>query len=233
MNKIISIITINYNNSIGLKKTISSVLSQDCYDCLEYVIVDGNSSDNSLNILNKLPKEVIWISEKDRGISHAFNKGIRLTSGKYILMLNSGDVLASKDTVKRVIDDIEQNNADIIGYRVKVNNRLFIPYLDSQEKVWEKCEMAHQGTFVSKKVYDEIGGYSEEYKIRMDYHFFSRCRNFGFSFIYIPRVIAFYEADGISMRKENRVKFWKEGMSVKFLYNIPCNIKDFLKMLIY
>ena len=100
----LSIITINYNDAIGLQKTLNSTISQLCID-FEHVIVDGASPDNSVEVIENYAAEasvngikVTWVSEKDKGIYNAMNKGIKMASGEYIQILNSGDCLAA-DTV--------------------------------------------------------------------------------------------------------------------------------------
>ena len=87
----ISIITINYNNAVGLEKTLQSVFNQTCAD-YEYIVIDGGSADDSKNIIvDKRDKFSYWCSEKDSGIYNAMNKGIRKAAGEYLLFLNSGD----------------------------------------------------------------------------------------------------------------------------------------------
>lgn len=231
--KRISIITIAYNNLSGLKRTVESVCRQTAYDQVEYIVIDGASTDGTKDYLESLPDTINWISEPDRGISHAFNKGIERSHGEMILCLNSGDVFAGDDVVEKVIKDIDNTGADIVSYKVRVTDSIFIPSIDDEMKVWYGCEEPHQGTFVKRKVYEEIGGYSEEYRIRMDYHFFARCKNNKYSFKYFPIVIAEYEPGGTSMATENRKRFWREGMSVKMMYDIVTSFKDFLKMFRY
>lgn len=229
----LSIITITYNNLKGLKKTVDSVCCQSFIDKIEYIIIDGASTDGTQEYLRTLTPEIKWISEKDRGISHAFNKGLSKVTGDMVLCLNSGDVIVGSKTIESIWDSLEKSEKDIVGFKVQVDNNTFIPAKDNEKWVWEYCNEPHQGTFVSKKIYDKVGMYSEEYKIRMDYHFFARCRQYNCSFLYIPQIIVKYEPGGVSMKKENRIRFWKEGMSVKLLYNIKIRIKDTVKIFIY
>lgn len=230
----ISIVTINYNNLEGLKKTVESVLHQTAVNSIEYIVIDGFSTDGCQDYLQSLPNNVIWVSERDKGISDAFNKGLKKATGECVLFLNSGDVLINNNVIEIVIKDWAQKKVDILSYRVKVNDTTFIPSKSlSTKEIFDTCCEPHQGTFISSKVFNLIGGFSEEYKIRMDYHFFARCKESDFSFDYIPKDIVLYEEDGVSMKKENRVKFWKEGLSVKILYNIEFSFKDWIKCLLY
>jgi glycosyltransferase involved in cell wall biosynthesis len=234
VNKKVSIITITYNNYQGLEKTFQSVINQTAIESIEYIIIDGFSSDGTVEFLKDNTKNVhYWVSEKDRGISHAFNKGLAQASGDYVLMLNAGDVFSDKYVIENFWEDISKNSVDILAYKVHVLDELYNPRTDSTIRIWNNCDMPHQGTFVSKKIYELVGEYSEEYRIRMDFHFFARCHAMGAIFHYIPKVIVEYEPGGTSMKKENRMTFWKEGMAVKMLYNINYTLKDLLKMILW
>lgn len=103
MRPLISIITINFNNADGLLKTMTSVFEQKS-DNYEYVIVDGFSTDNSVNVIKRFgdDRPLNWISEQDAGIYDAMNKGISMAKGKYLLFLNSGDYLSTPDVIHNV-----------------------------------------------------------------------------------------------------------------------------------
>ena len=104
----LSIITINYNNAVGLEKTINSVLNQT-YKSIEYILIDGNSMDESKLIIDKYKAHIhYWVSEFDSGIYNAMNKGIKAATGEYILFLNSGDILCNS----HVLDDVIKQGLD-------------------------------------------------------------------------------------------------------------------------
>lgn len=229
----ISIITITKNNLDGLKKTFNSVQSQLSLNNIEYIIIDGNSQDGTKEFLNSNSNILsMWISEDDRGISEAFNKGLKFANGEYIIMLNSGDIFISNDVIKNFISKKELYNFDLISFRVLVSKKTYIPSINNRKKIWENSELPHQATFVSKKVYEKIGYYNENYRIRMDFEFFARCKKNNFTFSYIPIVIVKYEPGGISMLNSNKRLFWLEGISVKLLFKIKITFKDILKFLI-
>ncbi|MBV5283120.1 MAG: glycosyltransferase [Paludibacter sp.] len=102
----LTIITINYNNASGLKKTMDSIFSQTSID-FEYIVVDGNSTDGSVEVIkqfdNSSIENFLWISESDFGIYNAMNKGIRMAKGEYVQFLNSGDMLASNDVTEKML----------------------------------------------------------------------------------------------------------------------------------
>ena len=107
----LSIITINWNNADGLQKTIQSVVSQTFQD-FEYVIIDGSSKDRSVEIIQHFAKQfpINWVSEPDKGIYNAMNKGIILASGEYLHFLNSGDTLFDNQVVEKMVAQLEANN---------------------------------------------------------------------------------------------------------------------------
>lgn len=115
----LSIITINYNNAEGLRKTLASVAAQTYRD-IEHIIVDGNSTDESVDIIKDYYHQfeigdlrldnVIWSSELDKGIYNAMNKGIRKASGDYVWILNSGDVVAAPNVIERIVATLEIGN---------------------------------------------------------------------------------------------------------------------------
>ncbi len=120
---VISIITINYNNAEGLRRTLASVAAQTYRD-IEHIIVDGGSTDGSVNVIreyentikhsvtiNQSTIKVFWSSERDHGIYNAINKGIRKATGDYIQILNSGDLLAAPDVTERMVDALDSLNA--------------------------------------------------------------------------------------------------------------------------
>lgn len=122
----LSIVTINYNNADGLRKTLASVAEQSYRD-IEHIIIDGGSMDGSVDVIkeyvsanpNRDPffeHKIKWVSEKDNGIYNAMNKGLCLATGSYIEILNSGDVLAASDVTDRMVIELEKNNYPAILY---------------------------------------------------------------------------------------------------------------------
>ncbi|MDI4650325.1 glycosyltransferase family 2 protein [Cohnella hashimotonis] len=234
----VSIVTIVYNNVTGLERTIQSVLQQKKrYSNIEFVIVDGGSTDGTVDLIEQYSSEVSsWISERDNGISDAFNKGILNATGEVLFFLNSGDTFIDDIVLYNVAQEWARNPVDILFYKVHVEGQKFIPansYKDNENDIWKMSDVPHQGAFVSNTVFNKIGLFNLNYGIRMDLEFFARCRKKNCSHRYIPEVIVSYETGGKSMLKSNRKQFWKEGMSVKYLYSIPFTVKDVIKMVIY
>ena len=137
----LSIITINYNNAEGLRKTLTSVAAQT-YRNIEHIIIDGASTDNSVDVIREYeslnhssvhPLTIKWTSEPDKGIYNAMNKGIRKASGEYIQILNSGDMLASPDVTERMIRVLdalngEMNRTNVLNESLSLNGGIDILY---------------------------------------------------------------------------------------------------------
>ncbi len=174
----ISIITINYNDAIGLEKTIVSILNQS-YSDYEYIIIDGNSTDGSKEVILKYQNQLThWVSEPDKGIYNAMNKGIKAAKGDYLLFMNSGDVLVDDIDILNICDEkliedivafdcfLEKGNK-VVGRRTHIEKpTLFYVY---------KNGFKHQSTFIKRYLFEKIGLYNENYKVAGDYEFWIRC----------------------------------------------------------
>ena len=172
----VSIITVNFNNSKGLEKTINSVREQR-YEDVEFIVIDGLSTDNSKSIILK-NQDIIsyWVSEKDKGIYDAMNKGIIASHGSYILFLNSGDYLVNKNTLLNIFSEgcsedlvigrqLFINSKGKVGRSPKLHNREFnITYFLSST-------IPHQATFIKRALFEKIGYYDITYKVSADWVF--------------------------------------------------------------
>ena len=232
----VSIVTIVFNDKNGLVKTLESIKKQT-YKNIEYIIIDGNSTDGTIEVIKDNDQYITaWISEQDKGISDAFNKGISRCTGDIVFFLNAGDTFIDNTIVTKVVKEWSNDKVDVLFYKVKVNEDTFIPgnkYKDREEDIWNEGQVPHQGAFIRREVFQSIGGFNLEYRIRMDFEFFARCKKNTCSYKYVPDIIVDYEMGGTSMKKSNRATFWKEGMSIKFLYNIPLHTKDIIKVVIF
>ena len=170
----LSIITINRNNASGLQTTIKSVLSQTFND-YEYIIMDGNSTDESVAVIKEFGDSITyWESKPDNGRYHAMNKGIKKATGTYCLFLNSGDYLCSANALRKVFDstfDEELVYTNLIhknrhGERIRTFPGEITFY-------WMYTQyLGHASTLIKKDLFEKIGLYSEEYDIVSDWEFF-------------------------------------------------------------
>ena len=202
----LSIITINLNNAKGLEKTIKSVIEQTFTD-YEFIVIDGVSSDDSLNIIKKYEKNIThWESKKDNGVYSAMNKGIDIAKGEYLQFLNSGDYLLNKNILERVFK--HQSNQDIYygssirnstdGKNYKCNEPK-----DLTMKRFFDHSICHQAMFIKKELFNEFGKYNEKLKIVADWEFNVKAiilNNCSLKFLNFP--IVFYDMNGISMKKQ-------------------------------
>lgn len=205
---LVSVITVLYNGESHLEKTILSVLGQT-YTNIEYILIDGQSTDGSIDIIKNYNQQIdYWISEKDNGISDAFNKGIRSSTGEWILLLNCGDKFYQNTSIDNIIKKLEENDQLITG--ISKHGNSFIPKKNINKNTYEysKCMISHQATLINSNVYKTYGLYDTKLKIRMDYDFF--CRIVGkVNFKYYPIILIDYMPGGISSR--SLFDFWKEG----------------------
>lgn len=205
----VSIITVCLNSADTIEQTIRSVLCQT-YSEIEYVIVDGDSTDGTLEIINRYRDSISQlISEKDSGIYDAMNKGLRLASGDVIGLLNADDFYADKDAIERVVDALKAENADCcygaLEYIAKDNPAKIIrrwqsqPYRDGLfEKGWHP---PHPTFFVRKHIYDKHGGFNLLYNISADYELMLRfLKKYGIKSCYIPHVLIKMRTGGNSNR---------------------------------
>ncbi|MBI5150465.1 MAG: glycosyltransferase [Candidatus Omnitrophica bacterium] len=206
----VSVITVCFRAEKSIERTIRSVLSQD-YANIEYIIIDGASTDKTLEIIKKYEKKIAKIvSEKDSGIFDAMNKGLRYTTGDLICFLNADDSFYDKEVVNDVVSVFTQySDADIVYGKLFFINvpqgRYFHPDQCNKERKTKLDmilhAMPHQATFARKSVFAKAGDFNLQYKIGADYDWFLRCRNAGVRMRFVDRFISFFSYDGVSSRK--------------------------------
>ena len=203
----ISIITVCFNSKATIRDTIESVLSQS-YPNIEYLIIDGGSTDGTLNIIAEYGDRIgRVVSEQDRGIYDAMNKGIHLASGEIIGILNSDDVYVDTESVKNLVAPIilghsDASFADLVVVSSSDLNKV-VRYYDSSYFSPEKFRYgwmpAHPTFFIKKSCYELAGDYSLNYKIAADYEMLIRLLLiYGFSYTYIPKPLIRMRLGGAS-----------------------------------
>jgi glycosyltransferase involved in cell wall biosynthesis len=179
---LISIITVVFNGDKTLKDTIESVLLQT-YENIEYIIVDGGSSDGTVDILKQYDHVIdYWHSEKDGGMYDAMNKGIALCSGEYVGMLNSDDLFANSDVLQNIVDTFFQTKSDAVFSCLNIVDK------DDLSKILRKYRVTkfnsilmrigvmppHPTFYCKKSCYNEVGLYKTDYKISADFEMLAR-----------------------------------------------------------
>ncbi len=204
----ISIITVVYNNRRYLEKTIKSVLEQT-YDDIEYIIIDGGSDDGSLDIIRKYDEFISkWVSEPDKGVYDAMNKGISYATGDILSFLNSDDLFDSTHTVADIMSAFKDSKADICyGDLVYVSGdlkkiiRYWKPGEFSEKLISSGIMLPHPSFFARRKLYLDHGNFSREYKISSDFDLILRFITLpDITLKYIPDVLVKMRIGGVSNR---------------------------------
>ena len=211
----LSIITINYNNRDGLRKTIESVVSQTFSD-FEYVVIDGGSNDGSVEVIKDYADKIgYWVSERDKGIYNAMNKGAFAAHGEYLLFLNSGDILCDEHVIANVFE--YELEADIVcgdiiddkGGRMNAPEKVTMEY-------FLLGSLPHPSSFVRRRLFD-VHPYDERFKIAGDWEFFMYhliVRNITYKHIDIT--VSLFDTTGISSstsKDQHDVELRKEAIA--------------------
>lgn len=208
-----SIITVSYNAVNTIEDTINSVISQS-YQDIEYIIIDGNSADGTIDIIKKYEHKISkWISEKDNGIYDAMNKGIQFASGDIIGILNADDIYADNTIVEKIIKEFYNSNADALygdlKYVLQTDLNKTIRYWKSGSYKEGKFLMGwmppHPTFFVKKEIYNRLGTYRLDMPTAADYELMLR-------FIHVNKIKLTYLPEIITIMREG-------GMSNKSLIN--------------
>ena len=230
MSKKLSIITINYNNKAGLEKTVQSVVSQTWQD-FEFIVIDGNSSDGSKDVLNAYSSFFTYaVSEPDSGIYNAMNKGIKISTGDYLMFLNSGDALIDNNILEKL-------NAELNGqYDIYYGDILHIDGIKQEVRTSPKNlnfaffyeqNISHQASFIKAKLFKDIFLYNENLKIVSDWEFFTYaiCKREA-TYKHLDSVIVTYDGTGISSNSINTPEITKERDASLHRY-FPEFVKDY------
>ncbi|WP_343304442.1 glycosyltransferase family 2 protein [Chitinophaga niabensis] len=176
-NPLVTVITVVFNGEASIERTIKSVAEQKTPE-IEYIIVDGASRDNTVKIIRQYEQVVdYWISEKDKGIYNAMNKGATYASGKYITFLNADDTMKMNylQTFTSLIQDKDYFSC---GVKMIYNNKTinWVPFniIPAHNTFFWRMPLPHPGLMVKKTVFDELGGFNEKYRYAADYDFILR-----------------------------------------------------------
>lgn len=174
----VSIITVNLNDKVGLEKTIKSVLSQT-FTNYEFLIIDGKSSDGSVNVIKQHADQIhYWISEPDKGIYNAMNKGIQKATGEYCFFLNAGDLFASENVLTDIFAD-DLHESFICGQYIREKGGVFIEQDPYRNRTWDLALydifsdfLCHQAFFIKTDNFTKYGLYDEQLRVISDWKLF-------------------------------------------------------------
>ena len=199
---LVTIITVCLNSAKTMEQCIQSVLQQT-YENIEYIIIDGGSSDSTLELIKKYEESIAYfVSEPDRGLYHAMNKGLELSTGDYILILNSDDWYAH-DCVEALVKAKKYSGAsfvsalaqyvDVTGKPLQVMRSM--PY---NEGLRLRMPLRHETMLLPAAIYNEIGPYDEEYRIIADFDLTIRLFEKRYTHYELPRPLLFFRNSGVS-----------------------------------
>lgn len=215
MNKkpLVTVITVCRNTEDSIEATIKSVLEQT-YKNIEYIIIDGASTDRTLEIVNKYKNKISKIiSEPDKGIYDAMNKGISLSKGDYLYFLNSGDKLINENVIQKIIFLLIKKPVDMIFGNVITTNKSKkdksknFPY-KIEEKFFMKNSLCQQSMLISRALFNKVGPFDISYPILADRKWtldFIKSRNF--TYLHINKNICSYDLNGVSGKNKNKIKY--------------------------
>ena len=220
----ISIITPSYNQAVFLEQNIQSILSQGLGDSVEHIVIDGGSTDGSIDILRKYP-HLIWKSEKDRGQSHALNKGFKMATGDIIGWINSDDKL-TPCALHRVAKFFQENPEEIavVGNLNLISvGGSFIRIIKGKAYKYEDMVNTNRGvtqgsTFFKRAVFEKIGYLDETLHYAMDFEFFLRMAALA-TIPYINESLAEFRIQPDAKTTNGLVHFRKEHMKIARKYN--------------
>ncbi len=247
---LVSIITVSYNSETTIKDTIESVLNQS-YQNIEYIIIDGQSKDSTLQIIksyeNSFSKRGItysWISEPDKGIYEAMNKGLKKAKGNLIGIINSDDWY-EPDAIASILNLNKTNNQAIISgamNRVTHQKKVYkTMYNKNIVNIKSYMPINHPATFVPKSVYEKVGNFDESYQLSADYDFIFRAFNNNTPFLFTKKVIVNMRNTGATgqiknlwisaredynIQKKNRIKNAFYNYIKKQLFNSLVAFRD-------
>lgn len=214
----LSIITINYNNAIGLEKTIRSIISQS-FQNFEYIVIDGASTDMSVEVIKKYSDQINhWISEPDNGIYNAMNKGIKYACAEYLLFINSGDTLYNENVLQNIFTQNVKNDL-VFGDLHRIFPDGHSDIVNSPDHIgidhMLNDTLCHPVTLIRRVLFQKYGLYREDLHIVSDWAFFLKIIAFGnVTQQHIPVTITSFAMDGMSSLPENKGKIIDECQKV-------------------
>lgn len=217
---LISIVTIVFNGEQYLEKTIQSVINQT-YDNIEYIIIDGGSTDGTLGIIKQYEDKIDYcISERDNGIYDAMNKGITLATGEWLNFMNAGDKFYDANILTNIF--CKHNNSDLIYSDTLMSNGTLF------ECNIKKNRIIHQSLIYKKSLHDEFGHYIDNKKISIsDYMFFQLCKKKQWT--KTDYIISIFDVNGVSSNLEH----FKQKIAVDILFGNISRIKAIFILMIH
>lgn len=219
---LISLITVCYHAGSLLEETLKSAVDQTFQD-FELIIIDGGSTDNTIEIANRFQSHIgTLVSEPDKGIYDAMNKGVKAAKGEWLYFLNAGDSFYNNEVLSDIFLNKDYTGTDFIYAKVQTKNEpTGINYLNgkkvSLKDFYSHYPICHQGTFSRKQLFDQLGDFNLNYPLVADSEWFIRVfKSAGLKTVFLDKVIAFYDIQGATYHK--RMPGYKEYIKVGFIH---------------
>lgn len=201
---LVTIITTVYNGEKHLEETIRNIINQT-YENFEYIMIDGGSTDNSIEIIKKYEDKIdYWVSEKDNGIGDAFNKGIRLSAGEYINFQGDGDGFYSEHSIEEAMKDIDPNRDMLISGKIqRISDDGQVMFVTKHQDIFKKqslmfrMSVPHQGLFTHIRMFEEYGLFDIHNTFCMDYEHLLRAYHEFPNVVMKDIIVARWRADGL------------------------------------
>lgn len=232
----VTVVTISFNAERFIRKTLESVIEQD-YPHLEYLVIDGGSKDSTPSIIREYAEQpqsriTWWVSEKDSGVSEAFNKGITKHTGDFIGYMNAGDYFASPDALSRLFSVYNAKpDADIIFGKARLT------FENAPEKIVgspsippDKLPTAHQAMYYHRNVWEQYGTFSLEYRYAMDYEHYHRLRSMA-TWAFSDVVVAERPLTSARNSFGNPSRTYREYLKADLHHNNPAIVLNLAKFL--
>jgi glycosyltransferase involved in cell wall biosynthesis len=209
---IITVVTVVYNGAEFLEDTIKSVIEQT-YDNVEYIIVDGGSTDGTVDIVRKYEHAIdYWVSEPDKGIYNAMNKGIDLGGGDWVNFMNAGDRFYKSNTIFDVVNEFKHSSDFVILYghhEVRYPDKKKLVKAGLMNQLWRGSQFSHQSAFILLS-YHKKNPYNLCRKIAADFEFFYHTYRSDKKIVCLPDIISSITSGGISdiKRIDSILEWW-------------------------
>ena len=193
---LISVVTVSYNAATTIEQTILSVLNQT-YDNVEYIIIDGGSTDGTVDIIKKYADKIAyWVSEPDNGIYDAMNKALKIATGDFLIFMGADDLFYTNDVIQNVVSQI--SDIDAVYYGSVLFKGIGTKHLGKFNKIkWATTNVSHQAIFYPRLIYTKYS-YNTRYKVYADYAYNLNLLREKVDFVYVDEIVTLYNMTGMS-----------------------------------
>lgn len=224
----ISVITICKDAEKDIENTIKSVINQTKFENIEYIIIDGASTDKTIEIIENYKEKIAYfVSEPDKGIYNAMNKGIKAATGDFLIFLNAGDFYINELVFEQFLPYLKKTTADLVIGNLFAFNKYNADFVKLDESFIDKFlfnyqSIPHPASFFRRNIFEKVGLYNENHKIVSDFEWYLKYFNeFNGNYLYVDKYIAFFDLNGICSNKKFKEKHKKERSEVLSHYFSP------------